>query len=89
MEKFETKTKQGKVERRIYIDSGKFVLYGYESNGKLTNKIKLVLSGKTKRSIFIVNTSNNRGISINTEYEDDVYILRDGKPVKVSEILSE
>ncbi|MGC8645609.1 MAG: hypothetical protein ACP5UO_05020 [Thermoplasmata archaeon] len=87
MEKYETKTKQGKIERRVYLDSGKFVLYGYESDGKLTNKVRLVLAGNEKKSKFLITTGKGKGITVDADYEDDVYILRDGKAVKVSELL--
>ncbi|MEM0167018.1 MAG: hypothetical protein QW364_05370 [Thermoplasmatales archaeon] len=87
MEEYETITKQGKIEKRIYIDSGKFVLYGYDSGEGLTNKYRLLLSGNDKKSFFLISTSKHRGITVEAQFEDEVYILKDGKSVKVSELL--
>jgi len=88
MEKYETKTKQGKIERRVYIDSGKFVVYGYESEGKLTNKVRLLLSGSEKKSVFLITTGRGKGIVVDADYEEDVYILKNGEAVKISDLLS-
>ncbi|MEM0127829.1 MAG: hypothetical protein QXO03_01915 [Thermoplasmatales archaeon] len=87
MEKYETLTKQGKIEKRIYVDSGKFVLYGYESEGKLTNKYRLMLSGKNKKSMFLISTGKSKGITVDADFEDEIYILTEGKAVRVSELL--
>lgn len=87
MEDYETLTKQGKLEKRVFIDSGKFVIYGYELNGKLTNKSRILLKGEKKRSLFIINTGKGRNLAVDAEYEDEVFVLRDGKPLRVSEEL--
>ncbi len=89
MNEEETRTKSGKIEKRIFIDSGSFVIYGYEGpDGAIEKKYRLVLKGiNEKKSFFIIPTGEKRNLALNAEYEEDVYILKDGKAVKVSEIL--
>ncbi|MGC8617586.1 MAG: hypothetical protein ACP5UZ_02435 [Thermoplasmata archaeon] len=87
MEDYETVTKSGKVERRIYIDSGNFVIYGYESGGKLSNKVRVLLKGSEKKSFFLIDTSKGRNLAINADFEDDTSILKDGKSIKVTDLL--
>ncbi|MGC8561771.1 MAG: hypothetical protein ACP5NO_01035 [Thermoplasmata archaeon] len=87
MEDYETVTKSGKVERRIYIDSGNFVIYGYESGGKLSNKVRVLLKGSEKKSFFLIDTGKGRNLAINADFEDDTSILKDGKSIKVTDLL--
>lgn len=87
MEDYETITKNGKVERRIYIDSGKFVIYGYESEGKLSNKIRVIMEGREKRSFFLIDTGKARNLAINAGFEDDIAVLKEGKSIKVATLL--
>ena len=87
MEDYETVTKNGKVERRIYVDSGKFAIYGYESEGKLSNKFRVVMNGREKRSYFLIDTGKVRNLAIKAEFEDDIAILKDGKSIKVADLL--
>ncbi len=90
MNEEETTTKSGKIEKRIFIDSGSFVMYGYEdSDGTVEKKYRLVLNGMNeKKSFFIIPAGEKRNLALNAEYEEDVYLLKDGKPVKVSEIFN-
>ena len=87
MEDYETVTKNGKVERRIYVDSGKFAIYGYESEGKLSNKFRVVMNGREKRSYFLIDTGKVRNLAIKAEFEDDIAVLKDGKSIKVADLL--
>jgi hypothetical protein len=87
MEDYETVTKKGTIEKRIYIDSGRFVIYGYESEGKISNKHRVVLNGGEKRSFFLIDTGKGRKLSVDSEYEDSVCILKEGKSVKISDLL--
>ena len=87
MEDYETVTKNGKVERRIYVDSGKFAIYGYESEGKLSNKFRVVMNGREKRSYFLIDTGKVRNLAIKAEFEDDIAILKDGKSLKIADLL--
>ncbi|MEM0136738.1 MAG: hypothetical protein QXU18_16165 [Thermoplasmatales archaeon] len=86
MKDYETITKKGAVERRVYIDSGKFVIYGYESEGGLSNKIRLVLNGKEKKSFFLIETGKKKRLAINAAFEDEISILKDGKPIRVADL---
>ncbi|BAB59273.1 TVG0139918 [Thermoplasma volcanium GSS1] len=87
MKEYETETKGGKVEARVFIDSGKFVIYGYEEDGKMEKKYRLVLKGeKENRSFFIIPTGNKRNLAIDADFESEVYVLKDGKSVKVSDL---
>ena len=87
MEDYETVNKSGKVERRIYVDSGKFAIYGYESEGKLSNKFRVVMDGREKRSYFLIDTGKVRNLAIKAEFEDDIAVLKDGKSIKVADLL--
>ena len=87
MEDYETVNKNGKVERRIYVDSGKFAIYGYESEGKLSNKFRVVMDGRGKRSYFLIDTGKARNLAIKAEFEDDIAVLKDGKSIKVADLL--
>ena len=87
MEDYETVTKNGKVERRIYVDSGKFAIYGYESEGKLSNKFRVVMNGREKRSYFLIDTGKVRNLAIKAEFEDDIAVLKDGKSIKIADLL--
>ena len=87
MEDYETVNKNGKVERRIYVDSGKFAIYGYESEGKLSNKFRVVMDGREKRSYFLIDTGKVRNLAIKAEFEDDIAVLKDGKSIKVADLL--
>lgn len=87
MEEYETVTKKGTTEKRVYVDSGKFVIYGYESEGKMSNKIRIVLNGRVKKSFFLINTGKGRNIAVDAEYEDGVMILREGRTSRVSDLL--
>ena len=87
MEEYETVTKKGTTEKRIYIDSGKFVVYGYESEGKVLNKIRVVLGGKEKKSFFLIVTGKGRNMAIDSEYDDTVVILKDKRPIMVADML--
>lgn len=87
MEEFETVDKRGIVERRVYIDSGRFVIYGYEREGKMTNKVRLLLDGKEKKSFFIISTGKGRSLAVEAEFENGVTVLKDGNPTKTSSLL--
>ncbi len=87
MEDYETVAKNGKVERRIYIDSGKFAIYGYESEGKISNKFRVVMDGREKRSYFLIDTGKARNLAIKADFEDNITVLKDGKSVKVADLL--
>lgn len=89
MKEYETKTKQGKIEKRIYMDSGRFVIYGYEDEGKITKKLRIVLKGNERKSIFIINTGKGRDIAIDADYEDQIYVLKGETPVKVEDLLAD
>jgi hypothetical protein len=89
VEDYETKTKQGKIERRIYLDSGRFVIYGYESEGKMTSKYRIVLKGRENKSLFIIRTGTGKNIAVDAEFEDTVKLLKDGEPVLVSDLVSD
>ncbi len=87
MEEYETVTKKGLIERRVYVDSGRFLIYGYESGGKISNKFRIVLNGRERKSFFLINTGKGRNITVDAEYEDDVKILKDGESSQVSDLL--
>ncbi len=87
MEDYEILTKKGLVERRVYVDSGRYVIYGYESDGRLSSKLRVVLNGSEKRSFFLINAAKGKSLVIDTAYEDDVKILKDGKSLKVSDLI--
>ncbi|MCY0851365.1 MAG: hypothetical protein OWQ34_01330 [Thermoplasma acidophilum] len=90
MKEYETETKGGKIEKRVFIDSGSFVIYGYETDGKMDKKIRLVLNGVNgKRSYFIIPTGNRRSLAIDADYEDDVFVLKDGRAVRVRDLFGE
>ncbi|CAC12574.1 hypothetical protein [Thermoplasma acidophilum] len=90
MKEYETETKGGKIEKRVFIDSGSFVIYGYETDGKMDKKVRLVLNGRNgKRSYFIIPTGNRRSLAIDADYEDDVFVLKDGQAVKVRDLFGE
>ncbi len=86
MENYKTLTKKGRIESRVYVDSGRYVIYGYESDGKLSNKLRVVLNGHEKRSFFLINTARGKSLALDAAYEDDVNILKDGKSSKVSDL---
>ncbi len=87
MQDYETRTKSGSIEKRVYVDSGTFVIYAYQKDGDTPNKFRYVFKGKEKRSFFLIDTGKARNITIKAEYEDDISVLKDGKSVKVSELL--
>ena len=87
MEEYETVTKKGITEKRVYLDSGKFVVYGYESGGKISNKFRVVLGGKEKKSFFLIVTGKGRNMAIDSEYDDTVVILKDKKSISVADLL--
>lgn len=87
MEEYETVTKKGTVEKRVFVDSGKFAIYGYESEGKVSNKFRVVLNGTNKKSFFLIDTGKGRGLTINADYEDNLKVLKDGKSVQLSDFL--
>jgi hypothetical protein len=89
VEDYETKTKQGKIERRIYLDSGRFVIYGYESEGNMTSKYRIVLKGRENRSFFIIRTGTGKNIALDAEFEDTVKLLKDGEPVQISDLMGD
>lgn len=88
MEEYETQTKQKKIERRVFIDAGRFVIYGYEEDGKMTKKIRIVLKGEKKKSYFLIGTGKGKNLAIDTEYDDQIHLLKDRKSVRIDELLS-
>jgi hypothetical protein len=87
MEEYETVDKKGIIEKRVYIDSGRFVIYGYERGGKLSNKSRIMLSGKEKKSFFLISTGKGRNLTVDAEFEADIRILKEGISTKLSDLL--
>lgn len=89
LEPYETQTKSGKLEERIYADSGKFIRYSYKdkTTGKLT-KDKLILIGKDEIAYFLIPTGN-RELAISAEFDLNSSV-KDGESVKkLKDILSQ
>jgi hypothetical protein len=88
VEPYETKTKAGKIEERIYVDSGKFIRYSYKdkTTGKLT-KDKLILIGNNQIAYFLI-PMGNKDLAINAEFDLNSSV-KDGESVKkLTDILS-
>ena len=81
LEPYETQTKSGKLEERIYMDSGKFIRYSYkdESTGKIT-KDKLILIGNNQIAYFMIPTGN-KDLAIKAEFDLNSSV-KDGESVK-------
>ncbi len=81
LEPYETQTKSGKLEERIYMDSGKFIRYSYkdESTGKIT-KDKLILIGNNQIAYFLIPTGN-KDLAIKAEFDLNSSV-KDGESVK-------
>ena len=81
VEPYETKTKAGKIEEGIYVDSGKFIRYSYrdETTGKIT-KDKLILIGNNKIAYFLI-PMGNKDLAINAEFDLNSSV-KDGESVK-------
>ncbi len=84
---YETETKGGKKEERIYVDSGKFVIYSYkdESTGKMI-KSKLILIGNKNNAYFLI-PMKDKSLAINAQFNLESEVNMDGKSIKLNEIL--
>ncbi len=85
---YSTKTKNGKIEDRIYEDSGKFIIYSYmdEKTGKKTKR-KLILLGENEQCAYFLIPIKGRELAINTEYDLNSKVEKDGKAVKLKDII--
>ncbi len=84
---YETESKNGRKEERIYVDSGKFVIYSYrdESTGKIT-KSKLILTGNKSIAYFLI-PMKDKNLAINASFDLESEVNIAGNSVKLREIL--
>jgi hypothetical protein len=89
VEPYETQTKAGKLEERIYVDSGKFIRYSYKD--KATGKVvkdKIILLGKNQMAYFLI-PAGNKELAIKAEFDLNSSV-KDGESVrKLMDILSQ
>lgn len=45
------------------------------------------MDGREKRSYFLIDTGKARNLAIKADFEDDIKVLKDGKSVKVADLL--
>ena len=76
----EVKTKKG--ETRIFLKEGKFVIYGYKLDGKLKEKVKLVLKNGKREEYFIIPLKNGKKLMIPSEAHPKK-VLKNGKVIEV------
>ena len=84
---YETETKKGKKEERVYVDSGKFIVYSYrdESSGKIT-KSKLILIGNKKNAYFLI-PMKDKNLAINARFDLESEVNMNNKSTKLKDIL--
>ncbi|WP_337861132.1 hypothetical protein [Ferroplasma sp.] len=87
MEIYETKTKAGKIEERIFKDAGKFVIYAYKDKdtGKQI-KEKLILIGNGNRAYFLIPTGS-RDLAIPAQFDLDTSLKEEGTVRTVKDYL--
>lgn len=81
VEPYETQTKSGKLEERIYVDSGKFIRYSYKdkTTGKVT-KDKIILLGKNQTAYFLIPTGSKE-LAIKAKFDLNASV-KDGESIK-------
>ncbi len=87
-----TKSKKGKIEARVLVDSGKFVRYEYvdpETGERGENKVKIVLyNGRDYEEYFIIPLKQgNRKLLIQAEKKEDRKIWNHGDILDLFELL--
>ncbi len=84
---YETETKKGKKEERVYVDSGKFIVYSYrdESTGKIT-KSKLILIGNKNNAYFLIPVKD-KNLAINAQFDLESEVNMNNKSIKLKDIL--
>ena len=53
----------------------------------MSNKFRVVMDGREKRSYFLIDTGKARNLAIKAEFEDDIAVLKDGKSIKIADLL--
>lgn len=53
----------------------------------MTKKYRIMLSGKNKRSFFIIPTQKGKSLAIDADFEDQAFVLKEGTAVKVEDII--
>ncbi|WMT50431.1 MAG: hypothetical protein RE471_05470 [Ferroplasma sp.] len=88
-EPYETKTKSGKLEERIYVDSGKFIRYSYKdkTTGKIT-KDKIILLGNNQMAYFLI-PAGNKELAIKAEFDLNASVKEGDSIKKLIDLLSE
>ncbi|MEM4295910.1 MAG: hypothetical protein QXS91_03840 [Candidatus Anstonellales archaeon] len=71
-----TKTSKGKIEQRLYLSEGDFIIYGYRDlDGKMIEgKYSIILKHKNNKieQIMIVKTKNGRELIVKHENIDKI-----------------
>jgi hypothetical protein len=88
MEPYETKTKSGKIEERIFKDAGKFVIYSYidVKTGKHV-KEKLILIGSEQKAYFIIH-AGSRDLAIPAQFDMEACLKGDGTTKTVKDYIN-
>lgn len=88
-----TKTRNGKTEARIFIDSGIFVRYGYIDikNEKEERKTKIYLhSKKGVEGFFLIPMKDGKRFILIKDTDkkwEDIKILKNGKSISLKSLL--
>ncbi|NOZ82027.1 MAG: hypothetical protein GXO63_02650 [Candidatus Micrarchaeota archaeon] len=61
----DVKTRKG--ETRVFIDSGTFVRYGYEKDGRREKKVKLVLKDGKREEFFMIPLKDGKFLLVPAE----------------------
>ncbi|MFP3300022.1 MAG: hypothetical protein RXN92_02945 [Thermoplasmatales archaeon] len=78
-----TKSKKGLIEKRIYVSSGKYLIYKYEPvEGKDENsKFKIILKDELSHTneYYIIPTKGDKYIAIKGQEKGNIGVFKDGE----------
>ncbi len=73
-------TKKG--ETRVFLEEGRFVIYGYEKDGKVEDKVKLVLLGPERKEYFLIPLRDGKKLMVPAK-SGTKEVLKNGRVVTV------
>ncbi len=85
-----TVSKTGKRERRVYVNSGRFLIYDYlPEDGKGSKKMKIILkdNGGEQKEFFIIPTKGKKYLVFQSESKGERGVFKDGKCINIEELL--
>ncbi|KJE49580.1 MULTISPECIES: hypothetical protein [Acidiplasma] len=84
-----TKTKAGRIEERVYEDSGKFLSYYYKDSetGKRV-KSKIILIGKNETKAYFLIPMKDKELAINADFDLDSKVNLNGEAVSLRDLIN-